>query len=98
GCHALIKQGAKLVETAQDVLEELGVTAAPGPASGGAEPAPQRPDPLLDAMGHDPIVLDELIARTGWSAAELAAKLLDLELAGRIERLPGQRFQRIARA
>ena len=53
---------------------------------------------LLDAMGHDPIVLDELIARTGWSAAELAAKLLDLELAGRIERLPGQRFQRIARA
>jgi DNA processing protein len=117
GCHALIKQGAKLVETAQDVLEELGVatapapasatepvlerlgvTAAPGPASGGAEPAPERPDPLLDAMGHDPIVLDELIARTGWSAAELAAKLLDLELAGRIERLPGQRFQRIARA
>lgn len=98
GCHALLRQGAKLVETAQDVLEELGVATAPGPASGGAEPAPERPDPLLDAMGHDPIVLDELIARTGWSAAELAAKLLDLELAGRIERLPGQRFQRIARA
>jgi DNA processing protein len=73
------------------------VSPSPAPASA-TEPVLERPDPLLDAMGHDPIVLDELIARTGWSAAELAAKLLDLELAGLVERLPGQRFQRIARA
>ncbi len=96
GCHALIKQGAKLAETAQDVLEELG---ALGPVrDANTDEPPERPDPLLDAMGHDPITLDELIARTGESAATLSAKLLELELAGRVERLPGQRFQRIARA
>jgi DNA processing protein len=49
-------------------------------------------------MGHDPIGLDELVARTGWSPAELNARLFDLELAGRVERLPGQRFQRLDRA
>jgi DNA processing protein len=98
GCHALIKQGAKLVETVQDVLDELGVAPAPAaPAASAPEPA-SPPNPLLEAMGHDPIGLDELVARTGWSAAELNARLLDLELAGRVERLPGQRFQRLARA
>jgi DNA processing protein len=95
GCHALIKQGAKLVETAQDVLDELGLSnVAPTPLAD-ADPPPHHP--LLDAMGHDPLSLDELVARTGWSAAELNARLLDLELEGRVARLPGQRFQRLAR-
>jgi DNA processing protein len=47
-------------------------------------------------MGHDPISLDELVRRTGWSAAELNVRLLELELDGQVARLPGQCFQRIA--
>jgi DNA processing protein len=53
---------------------------------------------LLEALGFDPIGLDDLIARTGRSAADLSARLLDLELAGRVARLPGQLFQRVERA
>lgn len=99
GCHALIKQGAKLVETAQDVLDELGLAASPSvPAAGApAVATPTAANPILEALGHDPLGLDELVARTGWSAAELNARLLELELAGQVERLPGQRFQRLAR-
>lgn len=99
GCHALIKQGAKLVESAADILDELrgaraGTASAPSGAAAGAQDPAASADPLLQALGHDPVTLDALQARTGCSNAELNARLLELELDGRVARLPGGLFQR----
>lgn len=96
GCHALIKQGAKLVETAQDILDELRLPAAADRASPQREPPAE--DSLLSSLGYDPVTLDALAARTGRSAADLSSRLLELELDGQVARLPGQLFQRIAPA
>lgn len=101
GCHALLKQGAKLVETAQDILEELHLPAQSNCLSSAAQPQPPAPeefDPVLNALGWEATTLDALVARTGWPAADLNARLLELELEGRVARLPGQLFQRLASA
>jgi DNA processing protein len=98
GCHALIKQGAKLVESAQDVLEELRMPDpfAQVPLALDAATAPvESEDELLGLMGHDPVGLDALQARCGWPTAQLQAQLLELELMGQIGRLPGGLFQRM---
>lgn len=102
GCHALLRQGAKLVETASDVLEELQGLVQPSlsqpTTSAAAAEAPAAQGPLLAALGWDPQTLDSLIERTGMGAAELQARLLDLELDGEVVRMPGGRFQRLARS
>ncbi len=93
GCHALIRQGAKLVESAEDILEELRMQwAPPGPA---AVAESDIDDPILLQLGYDPCTLDQLAARTGLPANVLSAHLLELELAGVVATLPGNRVQRL---
>ncbi|MCM2253803.1 MAG: DNA-processing protein DprA [Ramlibacter sp.] len=101
GCHALLKQGAKLVESAQDVLEEIspphGAQATPPTGRPAWMEDERSPDSgLLSALGFDPVSLDALVARTGVAPAQLQAELLDLELQGEVARLPGGLFQRVA--
>lgn len=96
GCHALIRQGAKLVESAQDILEDLHHTATPVAADDAhtATGGNAQEDDLLQAMGYDPVSLDALQARTGLDTAHLQARLFELELCGDIARLPGGLLQR----
>lgn len=101
GCHLLIKQGAKLVESAQDILEELQWPLSTSTnlsnadtADGAALQADLPADALLKALGFDPVGLDALQARCGLDTADLQAQLMGLELEGKVARLPGGLFQR----
>jgi DNA processing protein len=103
GCHALIRQGAKLVENAQDVLEELQLAPQQqvhlfADALGSEDDAPASSDehPLLTHMGFAPVSLDALQARCELDTATLQAQLLTLELDGSVGRLPGGLFQRLS--
>jgi DNA processing protein len=107
GCHSLIKQGAKLVELAIDVLDELKLLPACPESEVGRELSQRqlaetrhdegdsRTRSLLAAMGFDAVSLDAIQARTGLDTALLQGQLLELELAGRVTRLPGGLFQRL---
>ena len=102
GCHALIRQGAKLVESGADVLEELatqigglaaaGSTAAPPPTA--AESLGDEYRRLLDAMGYEPVAVDQLVERSGLTPEEVSSMLLLLELEDRVHPSAGGRYTR----
>ncbi|MCX7157096.1 MAG: DNA-processing protein DprA [Rhodocyclales bacterium] len=98
GCHQLIRQGAKLVESAQDILEELRWEAPPAASTTGGQASVVRDDSeqqVLAFLGDAPCSLDTLSARSGLTPADLLAMLLPMELAGRVAQLPGGLYQRL---
>ncbi len=100
GCHQLIRQGAKLVEAAEDIIAELAplvghlLEAMEAPTAAGEATVDADPEyvKLLDALGHDPVSIDELVERSGLTIDHVSSMLLILELEGTIEKLSGGRY------
>jgi len=108
GCHQLIRQGAKLTETADDILYELNLSAflTGPPATAATRFAPAAHEAgmdkdrkiLLDALGFDPVDFDELVVRSGFKPEAVSSMMLILELEGHVQAAPGGRYSRVVRS
>jgi DNA processing protein len=108
GCHELIRNGAKLTETAADILTELNFSGlglgAERPETGARAPADcaagmdKGHKILLDALGFDPTDFDSLVVRTGWEPQTVSSMMLILELEGHVQASPGGRYSRVSRS
>ncbi len=95
GCHRLIREGAKLVECVEDILEELHWQWLPPIKLPSDDKATESADGLLELMGPDPVAIDRLVSLSGLTVETLSAKLLTLELEGKVASLPGGLYQRL---
>jgi len=105
GCHALIRQGAKLVETAPDILDELGPLVGACRQLQDAHPPPETMQPtpaldpeymqLLESIGFDPVSIDRLVETGGLTPAEVSSMLLQLEMSGYVASSPGGLYNRL---
>jgi DNA processing protein len=99
GCHTLLRQGAKLVETVQDILEELGALAAWEESQAAApSPAPEDSTDFVSLLGHigfEPTSVDALVERSGLTADQVSSMLVVLELHGQVASAPGGLYTRI---
>jgi DNA processing protein len=104
GCHRLIRDGAKLVESADDILSELTALARhmletsdqPEDMSKAEREDDAEYRKLRQAIGYDPVSMDELVERSGLTIEEVSSMLLILELDGSVEKLPGGRYARLS--
>ena len=105
GCHQLIREGAKLVETAADIVEELGALAGVSDMPAQEEMTVDSDPPVLDGdyqllftcLGYDPIGIDSLVSQSGLTAESVSSMLLLLELEGQVASLSGGRYVRVGR-
>lgn len=95
GCHALIRQGAKLVECAEDIYGELRHAVTLPVKTAATENADANLQPLLDFMGFEPVDIDSLVVRSGLTSNRVCAMLLHMELDGYVATLPGGMYQRL---
>jgi DNA processing protein len=96
GAHLLIKQGAKLVDDANDIFDELGWCERNVTTIQTSNSVPDADHPVLTALGYDAVSIDELCQRTSLPPAQLVGQLTELELTGRVAVVAGGRYQRLA--